>query len=279
MNLIKDEYLRKNYSFSILGEGMSEEVAREHTLNHRAVITAMENAKTVLFSCEQAKIFWGKENKAFSHRDFMLPYEDLIIQFDCDLDIPDAMVHGEGCRGILLHSEKYTKLSFRPHMGNMIKVFPQFWDLMATDEDFIWSVAATYIGKEYLRTLFWFESQGRHAVATVGADSHMHLVRSIIGYINCENVYLHKEGEVDEAINRKRERKGKRRLEPYYVCRIRGVNYESQATGDGTKHGHRYDVRGHFRRLDDGRVTWVRPHQRGLANELYIPKVYKVDKE
>ena len=93
-----------------------------------------------------------------------------------------------------------------------------------------------------------------------------------------KNVYLEKQGEVPEAVNRKREAKGKSRLEPYYVCRIKGVQYDSHATGEGAKHGIRYDVRGHFRRLDTGKTIWVRSHQRGLANELYVPKVYKVEK-
>jgi hypothetical protein len=42
-------------------------------------------------------------------------------------------------------------------------------------------------------------------------------------------------------------------------------------------HGFRYDVRGHFRRLPDGKLTWVRAHQQGLAHELYKPKVYKAE--
>lgn len=34
--------------------------------------------------------------------------------------------------------------------------------------------------------------------------------------------------------------------------------------------------RAHFRRLPDGRLIWARPHQRGLAHELYVPSVRKV---
>jgi hypothetical protein len=106
------------------------------------------------------------------------------------------------------------------------------------------------------------------------------LAIACIGYINCENIYLHREGDVPEAINAKRERKGKSRLEPYYTCRIRGVNYDGPVNkGSGVEHGFRYDVRGHFRRMDNGKTTWVRPHQRGLKHELYIPKVYTVDRK
>jgi len=47
--------------------------------------------------------------------------------------------------------------------------------------------------------------------------------------------------------------------------------------GQGSRHAIRYDVRGHFRRLAGGKTTWVRAHQRGLSNELYVPKVYKAD--
>ena len=53
---------------------------------------------------------------------------------------------------------------------------------------------------------------------------------------------------------------------------------EKGETGEGgVKHGFRYDVAGHFRRLSAGRLIWVRPHQRGLAHELYVPSVRKVE--
>ena len=52
----------------------------------------------------------------------------------------------------------------------------------------------------------------------------------------------------------------------------------------GRQHSYRYDVMGHLRfgrhKLSDGTyrdtVEFVRPHQRGLANSLYIPKTYNV---
>ena len=42
-------------------------------------------------------------------------------------------------------------------------------------------------------------------------------------------------------------------------------------TGRGTIHSVRYDVRGHWR-LRNGKLSWIRPHQRGLANERYVPR-------
>ena len=49
-------------------------------------------------------------------------------------------------------------------------------------------------------------------------------------------------------------------------------------------HQYRYDVIGHLRfnkhRIKEGYrsvIEWVPDHQRGLANELYIPKTYKIE--
>ena len=69
---------------------------------------------------------------------------------------------------------------------------------------------------------------------------------------------------------------------PWYVIRAEhpSPRYpKGQEPVNGVRHGYRYDVIGHFRigqyRLADGsyrtRRSWVRPHQRGLANEIYLP--------
>ena len=96
-----------------------------------------------------------------------------------------------------------------------------------------------------------------------------------IGYINCENVEIREEAP-PPALAKARERRRGKVPEPYYVCYIEDRKAGYGMGGVGTKHGYIYDVRGHFRRLDETRVTWVRPHQRGLANDMYIPKTYKV---
>lgn len=103
------------------------------------------------------------------------------------------------------------------------------------------------------------------------------LACAIVAYINCENVTIEKGEEVPEKVNRKREKEGKRRIDPYYVVKIRHEKVEGGgSTGLGTKHSFRYDVRGHFRRMTDGKLAWVRAHQRGLSHEFYVPNVYKV---
>jgi hypothetical protein len=103
------------------------------------------------------------------------------------------------------------------------------------------------------------------------------LAIACIGYINCRNIRLVQKGNTDISANRKRAKKGKRILEPYYVCEIQGVRYDSVGRETGRHVSFRFDVRGFYRRLRSGQTVWVRPHQRGLAHDRYLPKDYKVD--
>jgi hypothetical protein len=104
------------------------------------------------------------------------------------------------------------------------------------------------------------------------------LAIACIAYINCENITLAHQ-PADAKLNRSRISKGKKPFDDYYLCRL--VTRRGQEGGEsaeaGHSPGHRFDVRGHFRRLPNGKLTWVRAHQRGLAHELYVPSVRKVE--
>jgi hypothetical protein len=97
--------------------------------------------------------------------------------------------------------------------------------------------------------------------------------------------YIHSPGievehvEPDPAVNRKRVSKGKAELPDYYVCRVSKRRYVPGEAGapSGRHVSFRFDVRGHFRRLPDGRTIWIRSHQRGVEHEFYRPKSYRVD--
>lgn len=79
----------------------------------------------------------------------------------------------------------------------------------------------------------------------------------------------------------------KHRPSPWHIVTVDPTLIRDEERGEGTGRGHsyRYDVRGHLRfgrhpRADGTyteRVEWVRPHQRGLANAVYIPKTYHYD--
>ena len=87
------------------------------------------------------------------------------------------------------------------------------------------------------------------------------------------------------------DQKGEVIPEPWQIVRVEPTlrkKYENASrSGDApkSKHGYRYDVRGHLRngkhKLRDGSykysVEWVPAHQRGLKNELYIPKTHSYE--
>ena len=74
---------------------------------------------------------------------------------------------------------------------------------------------------------------------------------------------------------------------PWHIVTVqpRTVGGKTGTVGQGTGHRYRYDVMGFPRRgrhrLKDGTyretVEWVRPHQRGIKNQTYIPKVSRFE--
>lgn len=224
----------------------------------KLLIDALVASKMIVFSGEQAEIFCNAASAYNEPLDYDLPFPKVFLQFSKPVPVysADAGNINLACVLLLHYGKQNADIIFSWFRG----VADNRWWVLAD----IWMNGKRHKEVEHL--------DDRRTVSN--------LANACIGYINCENIYLHKEGEVPAKVNRKREQQGKKILEPYYVCRIRGVQYDSdgEPTGQGTHHGFRYDVRGHFRRLDSGRTTWVRPHQRGLQNELYIPKTYVVEK-
>jgi len=269
----------------------------EEDVTGYAIAYKMANlSKTILFPAEQVEVFISLLGKRFDiPLEYKLPFQNTLIEFTSPVEITgiygtrrslgfllEQQVSDEQARKKGLEAIRYADDVFgfdsRPTLN-----------LDYSKNDTITINAALVFYEDLSGEQIAWTSQNPDGLETCedwdeSTESHMkqikRLILACIGYINCENIYLQKEGEVSAAINAKRERKGKSRLEPYYVCRIRGVQYDSQGyeKGAGVKHGIRYDVRGHFRHLATGKTTWVRAHQRGLQNELYVPKTYLVDK-
>lgn len=269
-------------------------------INEAASIVAdTKNAKTILFSGEQAQVFTKVHRSYVDTLDFKLPFPEVLLQFTCPVKIDYQLRSDRDYdRGSLiamaLSQDEIGRSDFERYVRNS-EEHRRKYDLppnKTINVEFN-SDGFTVVN----RVCFLYEDWGTEYIGWHSAHTQEFLADedkvqgeamaiwqnvaiACIGYVNCENIHLHREGEVAESVNAKRERNGKSRLEPYYVCRIRGVQYDkTDATGTGSAHGIRYDVRGHFRRLTTGKTTWVRPHQRGLANELYVPKVYLVDKK
>lgn len=227
-------------------------------------------SQTIVFDGKQAQIFKDATQNYTDTLDYKLPFECVFLQFTQPVDLEIRNNYNEQCRDvealILAQSDNGAGL-FR---------------------NFAFAIYRSPIGNGYLPLFIQWASDGTELHFDDNEPEEMRqaikaierLAISCIGFINCLNVDLEKIEGASEAINRKREQKGKSRLEPYYICKIKGGEHDSVgATGTGSKHDHIYDVRGHFRKLTSGKTIWVRPHLRGIhSGGLYIPKTYVVDR-
>lgn len=309
--IFSDPLMRMRYAEAKaqqLGPGATAKQVLEQCQNdqlsmHQNLLHAKES-KTVIFSAEQAKMFSAATRDYTERLDYRLPFPFVFLQFSEPLEMPiiDTSVgpgmHMEKLIGIFLTQSEFTeetKAQFKRQQNELNKnpynLLGVSQIIMNAEEGGVLN-AMIAVWEDFNSSRFsWFSDASYElAVPPPNNDTEKtvqdawtglkRLAISCIGYINCENVYLELQGVVPAAVNNKRAGKGKHRLEPYYVCKITGVQYGANGTerDAGSKHSIRYDVRGHFRRLDGGKTIWVRPHQRGIENELYVPKMYAVAK-
>jgi len=223
----------------------------------------IESSKTIVFSKEQAMVFvdFALKKKVNIDLPYRIPYSSVLIQFDnlIDLDVvyPDSTVaRSERLGGILLTQDEFQDCK-------AVMIF----------SDFSWFSATWEVDSEN-----WGFRHDTSCMPKPMEDFLICLSWALVLFITSENVILERQSiPLPQSVKSKE----KTKTRDYYVCRIRGVQYDSQGyeKGAGVKHGIRYDVRGHFRHLATGKTTWVRAHQRGLQNELYVPKTYLVDKK
>lgn len=273
----------------------------------------LKQSRVIVFSPEQAQVFMDCDISPIGIENYNLPFDNVFLHFPGGVSFfdfsTDLYIKGERERGEEpFRDNAYFRIESL--LISRVKVDEQDYELLISFQpeenqhdpnDFrssFWCPSSLGAGAKFYSILELSESFRLNTnilnyrdsdkykfLDDAGMARELDLVRKLanacIGYINCDNIYLAQDGIVPDKVNRKRAKQGKTILEPYYVCRIRGVQYDSngEPTGEGTHHGFRYDVRGHFRKLTSGKTTWVRPHQRGLQNELYIPKTYVVAKE
>ena len=280
------------------GMGMFQDVIPSHLRGTTFIKSLMmrlrlPSSKFIIFGADQANVFLEHQ---FTHKDgleFQLPFPALLL---CFSEPVTMWVSGKEVEimGLMMIQESRDKQAMietcERHGGGQGVPGRTFTkQVEAAPEGSILTLNNAYaiaLGSDGVPIAYpcvWMNHTFDEFIAETSDDDAAR-IRSLaiacVGYINCENIYLHKEDGAPDSVNRKRERQGKKILEPYYVCRIKGVQYDSngEPTGEGTHHGFRYDVRGHFRKMATGKTTWVRSHQRGLHNELYVPKTYVVAK-
>lgn len=230
-----------------LDESGIQEIVRGHESN--ALAAAM--SQVVVFDAEQVMVFWNliRSHNFVPSIEYRLPFENVWIQFSRPvslLSLSDEVAIEHDLRKIF---ESPALLLSQSHItqSDVLRAVYRQSDRLKTPVDDVASFVnedwenrssgtintvrvidremdCEYIHWEDVDPDNMFISTNCHPEDVRDAMRYRLLAAACIQYINCENVYLEKQGEVSEAVNRKREAKGKSRLEPYYVCRIRAYS-------------------------------------------------------
>lgn len=231
-----------------------------------------QRAQTFVFDSAQIMAFLDAIDRRLAPGDYQSPFSEMIIQFS------EPIIEQEFLTGVRTSGRD---VEFGDKVLGLVLGFPTAQRQNIT-------ISAWFESTAINRAVMLVGSDGALATETLTGTMQENAQRDkqrilnlgmlCIAYINSPGIEV-EHVEPDAAVNRKRAAKGKRELPDYYVCRVRR---ERRAAGEpgGTTGRHvsfRFDVRGHFRRLADGRTIWVRAHQRGLEHEMYKPKTYRVD--
>lgn len=253
-------------------------------LSTLGVITyGLRMSQTILFSTEQLKALQHQE--LADPDEYKLPFPAVLLQLTEPLPVtlngmPEKIV------GFILTTTTMTEGDIEGTKALFKRVGGSPVPPKGIHPGNIYHTVVTLFSDEEVELISWSKDRKEEIDQHYKPDVQAFyigikkLIINCVAYINSENVRLEKEGEVPEKVNRKRLKKDKAPIEPYYICRIRKDGYtEGPHAHTGIEHGHRYDVRGHYRHLRDGRTIWIKQHQRGLKHDIYIPKTYYVGKE
>ena len=228
------------------------------------------HAQTIIFPHLQAAVFAELARDYSEKLNYALPFEIVILEFDQPVKLQEGELLGIMVSYDVIEREEFEKFAER----NDLPMDFELEEIPVNEEHH----AATGIFKDHYSNATWKVSDRQATFSKEQNDQIKNLAIACIAYINCENVSLVRQAGAPPNVNRKRIKNGKRPLEDFYICKIRGVTYENNKNDpSGRSVSFRFDVRGHFRNLDDGRTTWVRAHQRGIKNEIYRPKIYKAE--
>lgn len=241
-----------------------------HAVDFFVTLLLAFKAQTFLFDSKQVLEFLRSVDRRLPPGNYAAPFNEMIVQFT--QPIPETE---------FLSPEPSNALTEDDAILGLVIGFP------GDDEGTMVNVTAYYQSTAINRTVLHLAGDGSITRdTTLGASTPQeakdkqriaNLGMLCLAYLNSPGIELEKV-ETPEKVNRKRAREGKRVLDDYYICRLaKGRRTAAEGEPTGKHVSFRFDVAGHFRRGPDGRVIWIRSHQRGLANELYRPKVYRVD--
>jgi hypothetical protein len=269
----------------------------------------MANAKIVRLLGDQAKVFLNMPiQEGQNYIDWLrLPYEIMYIS-------PDPPFKFEGYAGEIDHDDyaghdisgkQVRYKSQYSHLDPMVKGIilaqsdkDQFHRLKKSWEYFDSLNAIRVIQVNFLMPIPDFYFNIHTATLAVLPNNTLHYTRvghlktrvkiihwavHLINFLSSPSIKM-VSAQPSEKLQKARKKRGKTPLPGWYEITYRKVikDYTKDKVSEKRwEHSFRYDVRGHFKRFNVGRmvgrVVWCPPHQRGLKHELYKPKTYKYE--
>lgn len=257
---------------------------REHGISARKNYTAFFNelndinTKRILFDSQQASLFGQISNETpnFSSK-IQMPFETFYLEFTHPVCLPFQQPgYKDYLRGILVKKmevdDEYLMTFFLTSFNEVDTSSDEFVDR---------SWYFKFNSKEMIRKQESYDQWWLDYVS-----NGLNFFYWILLYMMCKSVKIQEE-KLTRQMKRNFERKSiipkpwhKVILEPKYYKSNRNKLDQSSY-----KQTFRYDVIGHLRfnrhKTKNGWrevVEWIPAHQRGLDNELYIPKTYQVNK-
>lgn len=244
-----------------------------HAVDFTTAGIIVAQSQTFLFDQEQILAFLAAADRRLPPGDYPAPFPFVCIQFSRGID-ETLLTSGKRPDGSTEPSDEILGLLLAtPEDSPVVNILAWYKSTSLNH------VQLPVSGDGEIRLDMLTSSDDRALAATLRQDKQRiaNLALLCLAYIHSPGVET-EHVQADAAANKKRAAKGKRELPDYYICHVRHQQRPGQAGETSGRHvSFRFDVSGHFRRLADGRTIWIKPHQRGLDQELYKPKTYKVD--
>ena len=252
----------------IVEEGADGRLSGVDVQDFAVLIGRMVDAKTkrILVDHRQGQVFLDMEEAVPDHirTELHWPFDHLYMEFDgpvrLDADDPTHLL-----RAVLV---RYSDVPYEGFDHNLSAFHTQGAEVLADSFAFSWTKGIVYNPHHDIRL-----DPNRMAV----------LLSYLASYMMAKGIVI-----VSEPISRQQKRLLARKglPNPWHVIRVNPTVRDTlppsgEDDGYQRRHGYRYDVMGHLRfgrhKLKDGSyrstVEWVKPHQRGLRHERYIPAI------
>jgi len=248
----------------------------QSTFDARSLYESIDASKLFLIGDEQISAFVDISNRAFQKKN---------IISDCIKHLPFPIMAFNFNKGILCEVEgenkypKLLKLIVLNRFKNILNLYFVFKDNDKTKGDWgNWRLKINFDEWKNGNTVYFDNDYHKKKPSNVVEifDILSNIIRMCILFIEAENTVL-----FPVNLNTKKRKSKGKILKPYYKVNLDKPNYHHTSDSKsncGSSHSYRYDVRGHFRTLSNGKKIWVHSHQRGLKNEIYIPHHYKKGK-